>query len=117
MPQSAVDDQIDLARNRRVPTCPTNLEARVLRRIRSSNSETPLSFLSWLIHCLPQPAFVASVVAFAIITSALVSLTSSRALAEDDRQAELRRTFGFESISQPPTLPICNCQPAAKNPK
>lgn len=97
-----------------LPDCPASVPANVLRRIRRAQDDAPGSFLAWLYQYMPQPGFIASALAFAILISAAVSFTSARAFAAD-RQSELQRALGFESISAPPALPICNCNSTPTN--
>lgn len=103
-----LDSLIHSVQQHPLPDCPARVPDNVLRRVRLAQDDARGSFLAWLYQCMPQPGFIASALAFAILISATVSFTSSRAFAAD-RQSELQRSLGFESIRTPPALSICNC--------
>lgn len=91
-------------RDRRLPSCPANLEANVLRRVRLAASlNEDLSVLGWLTTLFPMKAlsvgFLATVVLLSVFSSTLVTSSSLRA-SETRNMAAASLDFGvFENTS------------------
>jgi hypothetical protein len=78
-------------RDRVLPTCPTNLEANVLRRVRLASSDAEaMSGFDWLFGLLPQKGVAFGVLAitlFLSVTSTMVVTSGSLRAAETQSRA------------------------------
>jgi hypothetical protein len=84
---------------KRLPSCPGNMEANVFRRIRQIQSEEE-NVWSWLELLIPKTTFIVTALVFAIFTSSLVTAVSVSSYAADsNRKLEVTRALGFETIS------------------
>ncbi len=104
MNQNDIERGIQALKGRRLPSCPGNLEANVLRRVRLSQDEEVVDIFSWVAGLVPKTEFVATAMAMVVVTSSMVTFASAKMNAYDDfREAELSRAFGFD-IMEPVEL-------------
>ena len=86
-------------RDRPLPTCPSNLEANVLRRVRLAAGETEgVGGFDWVLGLLPQKGLVfgaLTVTFFLSLTSTMLVASSSARAAESQNRAVAALDFGI----------------------
>lgn len=93
------ENQINRLKSKPIPACPGNLEANVLRRIRlETGTEQDAGLFSLLALLIPRANFAFFSLALVVLMSSVASMAATKAMATD-RQTELNRAFGFNSIS------------------
>jgi hypothetical protein len=83
-------------RDRVLPTCPTNLEANVLRRVRLASSDAEaMSGFDWLFGLLPQKG-----VAFGVLAITLFLSVTSTTLRAAETQSRAVTALDFEVFKE-----------------
>lgn len=94
MNEEELDQRLAAVKEKRLPECPSNLEANVLRRVRLAESQLESDFLSWIGALIPRTSFVMGALALVVATSSVVTYasTSSR-MAEVERRTEVSQAL------------------------
>jgi hypothetical protein len=90
MKDEFVENIVRTERDRELPRCPTNLEAKVLRRVRlAAGEEYEISGFDWIFTFLPSKSMAFGVLALALILSIsstmVVAASSANAATAQDR--------------------------------
>lgn len=93
---------LESLRQKRLPACPGNLEANVLRRIRLQK-ERDADIWCWLDTLLSQLSFAAPIVAVAILASTLTTVVAT-SLQASEKQASASYALGFDTFTHPRML-------------
>ena len=94
-----LDQHIGGFRNQPIPSCPDNLEANVLRKIRLAEANAKQQdVVGWLNGLIPQTGFALPTIILVIAVSATVTVASTMALTSN-RKTELNRALGFDTIT------------------
>ena len=87
---------VEVIKGKKLPDCPSNLEANVLRRVRLAKSDIEVDFLSWIGSLIPKTAFVMGALALVIATSSIVTYASTSAHAANiERKIETDRALNL----------------------
>jgi len=98
-----LDKSIEDLRKRKLPACPPNLEANVLRRVRMGRSEAEDNVWVWLGALIPKTGFAVATLALVALTSSMVTVVSASAYASGlERQAQANRALdlGFMTTTE-----------------
>ena len=104
MKEDNIERGLQALRGKKFPSCPGNLEANVLRRVRLAQQEESADVFSWIAGQVAKTGFVATSMAMVVVASCMVTFASAKIHADGDiRKAELSRAFGFD-IMEPTEL-------------
>ncbi len=83
------EDMVGRLSGQSPPSCPGNLEANVLRRIRLDEDSRFRGVWSWLGELMPQTGFMASVLTIAVMISSMAAFLTTSAYAKKIEQQQL----------------------------
>lgn len=89
MHDNEFEDMVGRLADESPPSCPGNLEANVLRRIRLAEDNSPRDVWDWLGELMPQTGFMASVLTVAVLISSMATFLTTSAYAKKIEQQQL----------------------------
>lgn len=96
MNEEEFNKAIQSLQEKKLPSCPSNLEANVLRKIHQNQVEEE-GFWNWLGKFIPKTGFVMAALAMVMATSSVITVVSTTSYAaENSRQIEVKRALGFD---------------------
>jgi hypothetical protein len=110
MNEKIFEDCIRAQKDRALPSCPPNMEANVLRRVRlASESREASGVLEWIFGLIPQKSVALGVLTLSLFLSVISSMfvVSSSARATEN-QSRATVALGFEVFQENPFFDLDN---------